>query len=91
MSETYNKPNSIEEMERQYSQYKSPKHLRKDQGNIIIITITIITMTMTEIDHIVEIDHESTTEMTIEKIIGRSKTGNIEADRDYYGDTCDDR
>ena len=34
-----------------------------------------------EIDHIVEIDHETTTEMTIEKkIIGRSKTRNIEVD-----------
>ena len=31
-----------------------------------------------EIDHIVEIDHETTTQMTIEKkIIGRSKIGNI--------------
>ena len=55
-----------------------------------------MTMTMTEIvgpvtgiDHIVKIDHETTTEMTIEKkIIVRSKTGNIEVNRDYYGDTC---
>ena len=45
-----------------------------------------------EIDHIVEIDHETTTTMTIgKKITGRSKIGNIEVDIDYYGDTCDDR
>ena len=46
-----------------------------------------MTMTTTEIDHtaeighIVEIDHETTTEMTIEKkIIGISKTGDTELD-----------
>ena len=49
-------------------------------------------MTMTGIDHIVGIDHETTTEMTTEKkIVWRSKTGNIEVDIDYYGDTSDDR
>ena len=59
----------IEEMEKQYPQYKPQKLWRKDQENIIMITITIIimiitmTMTMTEIvspetgiDHIVKID-----------------------------------
>ena len=36
-------------------------------------------MTMAEIDHIVEIDHKTITEMTMEKkIIGGSKIGNIE-------------
>ena len=49
-------------------------------------------ITMKEIDLIVEIDHKTTTEITMEKkIIGRTKIGNIEVDRDYYGDTCDDR
>ena len=49
-------------------------------------------ITTKEIDLIVEINYETTTEMTIgKKIIGRTKIGNIEVDRDYYGDTCDDR
>ena len=71
-------------MEKQYPQYKPQKQWRKDQENIIMITITItnITMTMietvgqetginhtTEIDHIVEIDHETTIKITIEMII----------------------
>ena len=44
------------------------------------MTITEIDHT-TEIGHIVEIDHETTTEMTIEKkIIGISKTGDTEVD-----------
>ena len=67
MSETYNK-NSIEEMERQYPQYNPPNtgEKRKDQENITMTIITIITMTMTMIkivgpetgiDHTTEIDH----------------------------------
>ena len=37
-----------------------------------------MTMTMTGIDHIVEIDHETTAEMNIEKkITGGSKIGNM--------------
>ena len=69
-------------MERQYSQHKSQKHWRKrkDQGNMIIITIITMTRTMTEIDdtaevgHTVKIDHETTTEMTIErKLLGDPK------------------
>ena len=40
-----------------------------------------MTMTMTGIDNIVEIDHKTTIKMTIEKkIIERSKIGNIEVD-----------
>ena len=44
------------------------------------------------IDLIVEINYKTITEITIgKKIIERPKIGNIEVDRDYYGDTCDDR
>ena len=51
-----------------------------------------MTMTMTGVDHIVEIDHKTITEMTIEKkIIGRSKIHDRSRYRDYYGDICDDR
>ena len=70
--ETYNKSN-IEEMERQYPQYKPQKHWRKEKRprkhnhDYNYMIIMIITMTMTEIvgpetgiDHIVEIDHETT-------------------------------
>ena len=43
---------------------------------------------MTGIDHLVEIYHETTTEMTIEKkIIGRSKIGNIEVDIEIIMET----
>ena len=59
-------------MEKWYPQYKPQKHWekRKDQGNIIITIITIINMIMTmteilgsetEIDHIAETDHRITT------------------------------
>ena len=45
-------------------------------------------MTLTGIDHIIEIDHETVTEMTIEKkIIGRSKIGNIEVDIEIIMET----
>ena len=57
---------------------------------ITIITIIAIAMTMTMkgIDHIVEIDQETTTKMTIEKkVIGRSKTGNIEVDIEIIMET----
>ena len=65
---------------------KNTGEKRKDQGNVIIITI--ITMTMTGIDHIVEIDHETTTEMTIEKkITGGVKFGNIEVDIEIIMET----
>ena len=53
------------------------------------MTMTEIVDPETEIDHIVEIDHKTTTEMTIEKkIIGRSKTRNIEVDIEIIMETC---
>ena len=77
---------------------KNTREKRKDQGHIIITITTIITMTMTmteivgsekEIDLIVEIDHETTTQMTIEKkITGRIKIGNIEIDTENIMETC---
>ena len=48
-------------------------------------------MTMTGINHIVQIDHMTTTKVTIEKlIIGRSKIGN-KVDIEIIMKTCDDR
>ena len=45
-------------------------------------------MTTTGIDHIAVIDHETTTEMTIEKkIIGESKTRNIKVDIEIITET----
>ena len=45
-----------------------------------------------EIDLIVEINHKTITEMTIEKkITGRTKIGNIEVDIEIIMETCDDR
>ena len=46
-------------------------------------------ITMKEIDLIVEIDHETTTKMTIEKkIIGRTKFGNIKLHIEIIMEIC---
>ena len=53
------------------------------------MTMTEIVVPETGIDHIVEIDHNTTTKMTIEKkIIGRSKIGNREVDIEIIMETC---
>ena len=52
------------------------------------MTMTEIVGLETEIDHIVEIDHKTTTEMTIGKnIIGEPKIRNIEIDIEIITET----
>ena len=53
------------------------------------MTMTEIVGSEKEIDLIVEINHKTNTEMTIEKkIIGRTKIGNIEVDIGIIMETC---
>ena len=53
------------------------------------MTMTEIVGSEKEIDLIVEINHKTTTEMTIEKkIIGTTKIGNIEVDIGIIMETC---
>ena len=52
------------------------------------MTMTEVVSSEKEIDLIVEINHRTTTEMTTEKkIIGRTKTGNIEVDMEIFMET----
>ena len=56
------------------------------------MTMTEIVGTEAEIDHIIEIDHKTTTKMTIgKKIIGGTKIRNRKRYRDYYRGTYEDR